>query len=596
MTEKVAIYARYSCEQQRDTSIDDQIRNCKAVATRYGLNTEDIVVFSDAALSGQKKHVDKRQGYRDLLTAMKNNAISVVIADELSRLTRDPVENAKLMEFFEENPRLRLITANGMDTAVPNWQLMFGISGVTARHEVRQTQHRVGRGMYGQLERGFMIATPPFGYTNKREFDQAGNHIGSNWAINEPNAAVVREVFERRAKGQSMHAIARWLNDSGVKPSRNSRDGAPAIWRPARVKNILQNTIYRGVFVWHGSSTIKYKAKQKGVDPETKEFSRPALRLVSDELWYRGAGNVISRSGYGGGKHAFAGLITCGCCGGTLVLSAQEKRTRSVYCASCTVAKSTLGDASRQTSTVAIDGIEALLKHALKAFLSPDFIAEFRQSLLDRLSGDQTPLIRQKEVEISQAKRGLERLSKMIAAEDDDRLEARYREMRVQLRTLEAELEKLMKENVQFDATDMAQLMETDPSSLIDGLFDEGLPPEELRAHLVRLFPSIIFEGKVSYFRSIFSVRFDVAAALSHAGGLENLERWEVEQRLEVRYVPTHRWKESKGHWVVSPYVEEVLAEHEGVDEGEVLMTPLTLQSQMQPGRSFGINGSASVG
>lgn len=595
MTEKVAIYARYSCEQQRETSIDDQIRNCKAVAARYGLNTEDIVVFSDAALSGQKKHTDKRKGYRDLLAAMKTNAVSVVIADELSRLTRDPVENALLMELIDENPRLRLITATGMDTAVENWQLMFGISGVTARHEVRQTQHRVGRGMFGQLERGFMIATPPFGYVNKREFDLAGNHIGSHWLIDEPKAAVVREVFERRAKGQSMHAIARWLNDSGIHTSRNGRNDEPAIWRPARVKCMLQNSIYRGVFAWHGSTAIKYKAEKKGVDPEKKEFARPALRLVSDELWYRGAGNVISRSGYGGGKHAFAGLISCGCCGGTLVLSAKEKRTRSVYCASCTVAKSTLGDQSRQTATVAVDGITALLKHALKTFLTPDFIAAFRQSLLDRLAGDQSPLIRQKEVDIAQATRGLERLSKMLALEDDDRLEARYREMRVQLRSLEAELQTLRNDNVPFDAGDLAQLLNADPSNLIDGLFDEDIPPEELRAHLVRLFPSIIFEGKVSYFRSIFSVGFDVAAALSHVSNQESTEHWDIEQRFAVRYVPTHRREESKGHWIVSSYVENYL-EIEELDENEDLIIPQALLGQMQTGGRIDMNGSVSMG
>lgn len=34
---RIAIYARYSCDQQRETSIDDQIRRCKEIAERRQL-------------------------------------------------------------------------------------------------------------------------------------------------------------------------------------------------------------------------------------------------------------------------------------------------------------------------------------------------------------------------------------------------------------------------------------------------------------------------------------------------------------------------------------------------------------------------------
>lgn len=580
MKNQLAIYARYSSDQQRKTSIEDQIRRCTEFAERLGLDTSKIVIYSDQSLSGLKKHSAKRTGYRDLLKAIDANEVSFIIADELGRLTREPVENAQLMERLENNGRLRLITTNGIDTNNDGWQLLFGITGATARHEVRSTQHRVVRGMIGQLERGFMIATPAFGYQLKRELDGADNRVGSHWIIDETKAGVVREIFERRAKGQSMHQIARWLNESGVACSRSGRDGSPAVWRPARVKNILQNPIYRGVFVWHGSSSVHYKAKKKGVALEQKEFARPSLRLVSDEIWFRCSSKSISRTGYGGGKHAFSGLITCGCCGGTLVLSAQTKRTRSVYCASCTVAKSTQGQQDRQTDTVAIEGVEALLKQALKTFLTPAFIAEFQHSLMTRLEGDQTPLIHQKETDISAAKRALVRLSKMLVANDDDLLEARYNETRAQLFKLEAELEKLVLESEKIDAASIQQLLSVDPSNLIDGLFDEDIPPEELRTHLVRLFPSIVFEGKQSHFRSVFRVRFDVAAALSFAGDLESPEYWEKEQRFEVRYVPTHRHQESKGHWTVTLLAEGDKHDDDVADDN--ILLPAVLPTHMK--------------
>ena len=47
---KVAIYARYSSENQRDASIADQLRVCREFATRQGWTV--IEEFTDHAVSG----------------------------------------------------------------------------------------------------------------------------------------------------------------------------------------------------------------------------------------------------------------------------------------------------------------------------------------------------------------------------------------------------------------------------------------------------------------------------------------------------------------------------------------------------------------
>src|SRR5690606_18371621 len=127
-------------------------------------------------------------------------------------------------------------------------------------------------------------------------------------------------------------------------------------WRAARVKNLLRNPIYRGEFHYNGSTTYQSRAQKKGIEVSVRCFARPELRLVADELWHRCNENIISRSGYGGGKHAFSGLIECGHCTSTLVLSSSRHRSRSMYCASCTSAKSMNGDKQALTSTVSVEG------------------------------------------------------------------------------------------------------------------------------------------------------------------------------------------------------------------------------------------------
>ena len=45
------IYARFSCSKQREASIDDQLRECRAYAARQGW--EVVAEYSDYAMSGR---------------------------------------------------------------------------------------------------------------------------------------------------------------------------------------------------------------------------------------------------------------------------------------------------------------------------------------------------------------------------------------------------------------------------------------------------------------------------------------------------------------------------------------------------------------
>jgi DNA invertase Pin-like site-specific DNA recombinase len=384
---KTAIYARYSCDQQRDTSIDDQLRRCREVGLRHGIDIDNPLIFSDAALSGTAKHTDKREGYQALLAAWERGEISTIVVDDFSRLSRDAIEQAQLVRRLENNRRVRLLTANGIDSSQPNWQLQVGLLGVVSQQAIRDTQHLVVRGMLGQLERGYMIATPAFGYLLDRKMDEQGNRIGTRWKISPSAAEVVRNIFTKRAEGQSMHQIARWLNEAGVELAREKQKIDGGFWRASRVKALLCNTIYRGVFTWNGSARIRADALKNGRVLDIKVFPRPDLRLVSDDIWYRCNDKTGRRSAYGGGKHALAGLIRCGCCDSKLVLSSQS-RCRSVYCANCTAAKAVAGKNAGMTSTVSAAGVQVLLSKALQHLLTPTFVDHFRDCLRDKLTGD----------------------------------------------------------------------------------------------------------------------------------------------------------------------------------------------------------------
>jgi hypothetical protein len=84
MTPRVAIYARFSSELQREASIEDQIRVCTALASREGWSL--VQTYTDYAISGATA---LRPGYQALLADARAGRFDVVIAESLDRLSRD---------------------------------------------------------------------------------------------------------------------------------------------------------------------------------------------------------------------------------------------------------------------------------------------------------------------------------------------------------------------------------------------------------------------------------------------------------------------------------------------------------------------------
>lgn len=544
----VGIYARYSCEKQDDTSLDDQIRRCREEALRQGLIVDEQHIYTDAAISGLD---DDRPGYRQMMSAWASGALHVVLVDEFSRLSRDPLEQARLMKKLEQHARMRLVTVDGVDTKDSDWQLRLGIQGVIAQHENRRIRHRVERGMLGQLERGYMLGAPPFGYTLKRELDASGNRIGTHWVIDDDQAAIVREVYARRAAGESMHQIAAWLNAEGVPCGREAKTERGGFWRPARVKQLLDNTIYRGVFTWHGSTTHQAKCRSRGVEPDIKEYARPQLRLVSDDVWWKCHDKVVSRSGYGGGRYALSGVMSCGCCGGTLALTSVLKR-QSAYCPACTVAKSANGEEDRLTSTVRVVGIELMLSHALKHFMSEPFMAAFRESLRRLLTGDKRQELEEAQRRLAELRRTQDRFSRLLGqlSDDDPVLERRYEEARDKVRKAEARVSELEQQTGTLDAKALQAQLAADPRQLLDALWETRLPPHELRALLHALFPSIVFVSKRGRYQAVFHIRFAPGVALAQVSGTAVVSTRECEAWFLLRYVPAHGTG-GHAHWEV---------------------------------------------
>ena len=107
---RVAIYARYSTDGQKETSIDDQVRTCKETAARQGLADAEFVVYADDAITGSYKGTHKREQYHAMRESLKRGEVDVLICDQQCRLARHAVES---LSFFDDIKKhdVQLLTA-----------------------------------------------------------------------------------------------------------------------------------------------------------------------------------------------------------------------------------------------------------------------------------------------------------------------------------------------------------------------------------------------------------------------------------------------------------------------------------------------------
>ncbi len=85
----VVIYARYSSDNQREESIEGQIRVCKDFAVKSGM--EVIATYADRAMTGRN---DRRPEYQQMLRDAKTKSFQHVLVRKGDRISRNRYDKA----------------------------------------------------------------------------------------------------------------------------------------------------------------------------------------------------------------------------------------------------------------------------------------------------------------------------------------------------------------------------------------------------------------------------------------------------------------------------------------------------------------------
>ena len=87
---RAAIYARYSSDNQRDESIDAQVRMCREYAEKKGYTC--VATYSDKAISGRS--VEHRVEFLRMVDSAKAQRFDILIVDKVDRFGRNRYDSA----------------------------------------------------------------------------------------------------------------------------------------------------------------------------------------------------------------------------------------------------------------------------------------------------------------------------------------------------------------------------------------------------------------------------------------------------------------------------------------------------------------------
>lgn len=353
-------YARASVDRTgQELSVDRQRSDQRKLVRRRGARLAHEITDNDVSANGSRK----RPGFEQVLDLVRSGKADVIVATDMSRLTRGKAyDEARLLELgLDTGLKLWFVRAPDLDLSTAAGRLTASILIAAARHEIEQKSERQRRAAEQAAEQGRRIGgRRPFGY------DATG------MVPDEAEAAAVRWAYETLLAGTGLGAVAREWNRRGLfTPQHGYSHGCggacapkarplacphrlsdrPSTWIAQTVRPVILNPRYAGL-----RSHVTEAVRKAHPDPRAARIAGivgPARwpGIVTEATW-RAAVTLLTAPGRTRPPRSGAAVLTgealCGVCDATVHGgAAPAKRGKTGYRTyRCTAALGHLGRAA----------------------------------------------------------------------------------------------------------------------------------------------------------------------------------------------------------------------------------------------------------
>lgn len=344
------IYARYSSDNQREESIEGQIRECKEFAERQGITI--IGTYIDRALSAK---TDNRPDFQRMVKDSTKRLFDVVIVWKLDRFARNRYDSAYYKMLLKRNG-VKVLSAKENISDRPEGILLESMLEGYAEFYSAELSEKILRGMQeNALKCKYNGGALPLGYTTDAE---------QNYMIDTVAALTVLEIFTRYADGATVKEICDMLNGRGIKTQYGNAFNKNSLHRMLKNRRYIGEYIYRDTVIPGGIPEI-ITAELFGRVQERMEKNKKAPAREKSEVEY-----LLTTKLY------------CGKCGAFMIGESGTSKTGKIHCYyKCANVKRVK---TCDKKTVQKDWIETLVvDYTMKYALADDTIERMADAVME---------------------------------------------------------------------------------------------------------------------------------------------------------------------------------------------------------------------
>lgn len=340
---RIAAYTRISVDDELNKE-NVSIENQKAIIDDYckiNFPASTVDLYVDRDVSGYS--FEPRPSYMKLRPLLMKRQYDILIIKDLSRFSRRTGEGlAEFERIVDADVRIIAID-DGVDYPKNDDWMKISLYFVMNQMPVKETSKKVKSVIENRQKKGEWLCSVPYGYV----IVNAHKHI---YAVDEPSAEVVREIFRLYNEGWGYKKIANYLTDKHI-PTPRARQKelieqrgddcnlkVKEVWSIVSVQTILSNDFYIGTFRQHKFTRTKINGSDKAVDESEHivfenhhapivEYS--VFSLTQELLRQRSTGHYRGTKKY---DNMYTGVLFCGDCGSPMFSRSRPELKPAYIC------------------------------------------------------------------------------------------------------------------------------------------------------------------------------------------------------------------------------------------------------------------------
>jgi len=379
---RAAVYARFSSDNQRDESIDAQLRAINEYAKR-----NDIIIVAEYIDRAKSAMTDNRPEFLTMIKDSKKDLFDVVIVHKLDRFARNRSDSIGYRTELKRHGISLLSVLEYLDDESPESIILESVLEAMAEYYSKNLAREVQKGMTENALKGLHTGgTGALGYNVDTDTKK--------YTINEKEAEAVRMIFRMYIEGDGYGVIADALNAQGYV----TKAGKP--FGKGSISSILRNERYTGVYIFNRMSSKNIDGKRNShlykTEDEMVRIEDGMPQIISKEDYQLALKKMESRKKIRACNNAkevylLSRKVICGECGrvytGNRKNSGRKKTLHVTY--ACTGRKSRNGCENKEIRREYLETfvMEKLAEYLFDETLIPKICAAYDEYQMSKNAG-----------------------------------------------------------------------------------------------------------------------------------------------------------------------------------------------------------------